>query len=378
MTIKRAAVSSAEVAAAWDGHVRDHPRATYLQTTAWAAVKAVNGWRSRLVLPDPALEEPDAPPKQPHEPGADPNTLDPSAPAAQLLVRPLPVLPWSLGYAARGPLVEPWTPDAAERWTDRLRGSGGLEGIGLLRMDPELEAGEASTEVVARLGSLGWRRARDAQPTATRVVDLRADEAGLWSDVRKKWRQYVNHARKAGIVVRDVDADSDPAALDRFGAIMRETSLRAGIPVRATSAYRDLWSAFRPAGEARLLFADDPSGTTLAALLLVRCGHRVTEPYGGMIAAGAEVRANYLLKWEAIRRSREEGATQYDLWGLPTPGIAHFKEGFGGREVRYVGAWDLDLDPLGAVAIRAAEAARSRGLKIRNRGRSGESSDPVT
>jgi peptidoglycan pentaglycine glycine transferase (the first glycine) len=188
----------------------------------------------------------------------------------------------------------------------------------------------------------------------------------------------VNHARKAGIVVRDVDADSDPAALDRFGAIMRETSLRAGIPVRATSAYRDLWSAFRPAGEARLLFADDPSGTTLAALLLVRCGHRVTEPYGGMIAAGAEVRANYLLKWEAIRRSREEGATQYDLWGLPTPGIAHFKEGFGGREVRYVGAWDLDLDPLGAVAIRAAEAARRRGLKIRNRGRSAESSDPVT
>ena len=66
-----------------------------------------------------------------------------------------------------------------------------------------------------------------------------------------------------------------------------------------------------------------------------------------MTAAGAELRANYLLKWEAIRRSREEGAATYDLWGLAHPGIAHFKTGFGGREVRYVGAWDLVLDPLG-------------------------------
>jgi hypothetical protein len=36
------------------------------------------------------------------------------------------------------------------------------------------------------------------------------------------------------------------------------------------------------------------------------------------------------------------------MWGgLAFPGIAHFKAGFGGREVRYIGAWDLVLDPLG-------------------------------
>jgi lipid II:glycine glycyltransferase (peptidoglycan interpeptide bridge formation enzyme) len=56
----------------------------------------------------------------------------------------------------------------------------------------------------------------------------------------------------------------------------------------------------------------------------------VVEPYGGMTAAGGESRANYLLKWEAIRTSREQGATSYDLWGLATGGIAHFKTGFGG------------------------------------------------
>jgi peptidoglycan pentaglycine glycine transferase (the first glycine) len=347
--------------AEWDARVRAHPRATYLQTTAWAAVKAPNGWQSRLVLTTDGAATADT--------AADLRAGTAADPGAQLLVRPLPVLPWSLGYAPRGPLVERWTPESAERWTGRLRAGTGLDGIGLVRMDPELEAGEASEAVVGRLRSLGWRRARDAQPHATRIVDLRADEAALWSGVRKKWRQYVNHARGAGVMVRDVDADAEPGALERFGAIMRETSLRAGIRVRALSAYRDLWAAFRPSGEAQLLFAEDAAGTTLATLLLIRCGHRVTEPYGGMTEAAADLRANYLLKWEAIRRSREAGAEEYDLWGLPTAGIAHFKEGFGGREVQYVGAWDLDLDRLGALAIRTAESSRRTYLRIRNLGR---------
>ena len=87
-----------------------------------------------------------------------------------------------------------------------------------------------------------------------------------------------------------------------------------------------------------------------------------------MTAAGAESRANYLLKWEAIRSSREQGATSYDLWGLATGGIAHFKTGFGGREVRYIGAWDLVLDPLGRQAYEVG-AARPACAGARRRGR---------
>jgi lipid II:glycine glycyltransferase (peptidoglycan interpeptide bridge formation enzyme) len=77
-----------------------------------------------------------------------------------------------------------------------------------------------------------------------------------------------------------------------------------------------------------------------------------------MTREGGESRANYLLKWEAIRSSREQGATSYDLWGLATGGIAHFKTGFGGREVRYIGAWDLVLDPLGRQVYQAAQRGR--------------------
>ena len=69
---------------------------------------------------------------------------------------------------------------------------------------------------------------------------------------------------------------------------------------------------------------------------------------------GATSRANYLLKWEAIRAFRAEGFASYDLWGIATGGIAQFKEGFGGRQVDYVGARDLPLRPAQDAALRLA------------------------
>ena len=85
-----------------------------------------------------------------------------------------------------------------------------------------------------------------------------------------------------------------------------------------------------------------------------------------MTEAGADSRANYLLKWEAIRSSREQGATTYDLWGLAHSGIAHFKTGFGGREIAYVGAWDLVLDPLGRRTYAVAQRTRVRMARLRH------------
>jgi lipid II:glycine glycyltransferase (peptidoglycan interpeptide bridge formation enzyme) len=226
-----------------------------------------------------------------------------------------------------------------------------------LRIDPEIERdGPLDPDGALRAGlrSAGWRPASPIQPNATRIIDLRADEEALWGDLRKKWRQYVNKARAAGITVTDAEGD----ALPEFYRIYRETADRAGFLIRTEQAYRDVWEAFRPTGNARLLFARRPDGVAVATLFLVRCGPRVVEPYGGMTADGGDSRANYLLKWEAIRSSREQGATSYDLWGLATGGIAHFKTGFGGREVQYVGAWDLVLDPLGRQAYERAQQTR--------------------
>ena len=326
--------------AAWDAFVSDADPGSYLQRSPWAAVKAVNGWSAvRLAAgPDPAGER----------------TI-----GAQVLVRRPRPLPWGFAYAPRGPVATAWTSGSlgafAEACRTTLRERAGR--VSHVRIDPEIELDGpldhgGSTRRALRIA--GFRPADPIQPNATRIIDLRADEEALWGDLRKKWRQYVNKARAAGIVVVDGDGDR----LGDFYRIYRETADRAGFLIRTEGAYRDVWEAFRPHGLARLLFAETPDGEPLATLLLLRSGPRVVEPYGGMTQAGGDSRANYLLKWEAIRTSREQGATSYDLWGLATGGIAHFKTGFGGREVRYIGAWDLVLDPLGRQVYLGAQRAR--------------------
>lgn len=334
----------------WDAYVRAHQRATYLQTSAWARVKAATGWSATHV-------------------GSRGGTV--GAFGAQVLTRPIPLLPWRFAYAPRGPLADAWNADTHWAWAQALRAAAQparpLERAAIVRMDPEVEDGP---EIRAALEGSGWRRAHEMQPRRTRIVDLTAEESAIWSDLRKKWRQYVNKARSGGVVVRDVDPTAETDAFDTFYRVMRDVSKRTALPLRSAATFRAVWEAFAANGESRLLFADGPSGDVQAVLLLVRCGAHVVEPYGGMTDVGAESRANYLLKWEALRTSRERGATSYDMWGLIGSGIDFFKEGFGGREVEYVGAWDLALSPVGAAAFRAGERGRQlyRATRRRLRG----------
>ena len=319
---------------AWDALVESSDPGSYLQLTAWANVKAVNGWVAYRILASERV-------------------------GAQVLVRRPRPLPWAFAYAPRGPVGGGWSTDEVASFTDSMRSRlpGAAGRVSHLRIDPEVEIdGPHDPDGALRraLTAQGWRQSTAIQPSSTRVIDLTPDEDALWGDLRKKWRQYVNKARSSG--VRVVDADGD--RLGEFYRIYRETADRAGFLIRTEAAYRDVWEAFAPAGRARLLFAEGADGEAVAALFLVRCGQRVVEPYGGMTQAGGDSRANYLLKWEAIRTSREQGATSYDLWGLATGGIAHFKTGFGGREVRYVGAWDLILDRTGRAVYEAAGRAR--------------------
>jgi lipid II:glycine glycyltransferase (peptidoglycan interpeptide bridge formation enzyme) len=321
--------------AAWDAFVARCVNGSYLQASAWAAVKAPNGWTSARVTAD----------------AGDGGTI-----GAQLLLRRPRPLPWAFAYAPRGPVATSWSAAAVGRFTDTLRAAS-LGRVSHVRIDPEIEAGgplDPEGSVAAALRAAGWQPTRPVQPASTRVIDLAVGEAALWSALRKKWRQYVNKARTAGVTV--IDGGDDP--IEPFYRIYRETADRAGFLIRTERAYRDVWEAFRPSGDARMLFAVDGDGAPQAALFLVHNGSRVIEPYGGMTGTGADLRANYLLKWEAIRGSAEAGATSYDLWGLAQPGIAHFKAGFGGREVRYIGGFDLVLSGLGRRIYGGAQAAR--------------------
>jgi lipid II:glycine glycyltransferase (peptidoglycan interpeptide bridge formation enzyme) len=301
---------------AWDSFVKGSSLGFHTQLTPWIQVKAANGWGGIRVVADA---------------GSGPI-------GAQVLTRRLGPGPFSIGYAPRGPVATTWDQASLGAFQDSLRRTARRLRLTHVTIDPPAE--DDATGRMLTDG--GWRPTDEVQPRRSWELPLAQPEEALWGGLRSKWRQYVQKARRSGVVVTDGGRED----LRTFYDIFVETALRTGFIPRTFESYVAVWDAYAPSGAAQLLFARLPGGEPVATLFVLHTGSRAVEPYGGMTPAGAESRANYLLKWEAIRRANEAGAAVYDMWGLKHSGIEQFKRGFGGREATYVGAFDLVTLPL--------------------------------
>jgi peptidoglycan pentaglycine glycine transferase (the first glycine) len=329
---------------AWNQFVAESSGPSFLQATPWGVVKRPNGWRSARIVVDA-----------------------PNGPiGAQLLVRHPRPLPKGFAYAARGPIT--WGPLDAETlgaFTEAARRAAGGLGIAHLRIDPELEDPDGSIAMALR--DVGWQPAPEIQPASTRIVDLTQTEAELLAGLRRKTRQSLHQAQAEGSSVISAGADRLPD----FHRTLAGTMDRVGLPFRSVGFFRDLWDAYAPAGQAMLLLAETPAGDVTSGTFLVGWGPRIVALYGGTTEEGRKRNAKYLVNWEAFIRAKAAGYKVYDLWGLPNEGITYFKAGWGGRQVDYVGAWDLVVDPLGARIFEAAVRARAAIARLRRLGRGG-------
>jgi len=333
--------------AAWNAFVESAPYHAFPQLWEWGEVRALGGWRPiRLAI------------------GA---SRDAPLAGAQLLLRRIPVLGWHLAYVPRGPIGRLDDPAVRDALVAALRALGQTERIATVRADPEARP---ETSYGAALVEAPWRAAPKVQPPITRLIDLAVGEDALRAGLRRKHRQYVNKAERAGVSIERFNG-SAPAgvigpALADFNRIYSFTADRAGFVARQPFYYQRVWSLFGPTGRARLSFALK-DGARIATLFHFTCGERVVESYGGMTDAGADSRANYLLKWDAIANAAREGFKIYDMWGLATGGIRQFKEGFGGDEIAYVGARDLALREPIHLALRVAIPAYGLAQRARLR-----------
>lgn len=318
---------------AWNAFVELAGYRSFPQLWEWGELREPFGWRPLRI-------------------GVGPDPARPPLAGAQVLVRHVPLLGWHLGYVPRGPVGDLDDPLIRDALLAALRSLARRERIATVKVDPEATADDPFG---ASLLTAPWRAATRVQPPRTRLIDLHASEDDLRAGLKRKHRQYVNKAERAGVTVERLDGNAaGPAAADAladFYRIYTHTAERAGFVARAERYYRRVWELFAPSGHARLAFAV-LNGERVATLFNFTCGDRAAEAFGGMLDVGAESRANYLLKWEAIRDFRAAGFAVYDMWGLATGGIAQFKEGFGGRRVDYVGARDLPLRTVPDAALR--------------------------
>jgi lipid II:glycine glycyltransferase (peptidoglycan interpeptide bridge formation enzyme) len=297
--------------AVWDAFVEDSDTDFPLQMSAWARAKAPYGWSSARVVADG---------------GSGPI-------GAQVLVRSLGPGPFAMGYAPRGPVATVLDEASLAAFSSALRDFARARKLTHVTADPGLEG----TAHHVLFEGAGWQPADALQLASTQIIDLSKSEEELWHDVYKSSRRYANGARKQGCTVRE----GGEAELRVFYDILVETAHRSGFIPRALEAYAHVYRAFAAHGQARILFGYLPDGSPVSSKMILTSGGRASQLYGGLNDAGGQARSGHFFEWQAILTSKAAGATIFDMWGRSTKGIAHFKQGFGGRVVEYGGTFDL-------------------------------------
>ena len=321
----------------WDEFVARSQSGHLLQSWTWGEFKARFGWRAQRI----AIVEQSR-----------------VVAAAQVLFRALPGGLWTVAYVPKGPLLDLDTPSGTRTAAllSALHAACRRQRAILLKVEPDWEDDQ---QAHTRLQLQGFRPSRETvQPQRTVLVDLRPDEEAILAHMKPKTRYNIRLAERKGIRVRRGTAQDLPI----FYGLLQVTSQRDGFGVHTQAYYREAFCLFAAQQAVALLLAQY-EGKTLAALMVFACGKKSWYMYGASSNEERQRMPNHLLQWEAMRWAKARGCETYDLWGIPDVdesdlgpqmalaekqgvlstglgGLYRFKRGFGGDEVRYVGAYD--------------------------------------
>ncbi|MEX0710197.1 MAG: peptidoglycan bridge formation glycyltransferase FemA/FemB family protein [Chloroflexota bacterium] len=278
-------------------------------------------------------------------------------------------------YVPHGPVMDYAHPSAGERLravSIGLREVGRAARVVAVKLEPRVEAESATTFAGTRLRPVP----RPVQVGQTRIVDLADDEA-LLASFDKDTRYAVRRSQREGVEVQVLTDASDPTPIDALHGLVLETQRRAGFPRPPLERYRTAWRALGGAGRASILEARR-DGQLLASGMLVMEGSQSFYLFAGSrreAVGEAKHYASFLLQWEMMRTARALGSQRHDLWGIAPAGagtdhawhgVGLFKKGFGGREVRWAGTWDVVVDPT-LYRLRATLAKARGALPRRSR-----------
>lgn len=306
----------------WDDYVLDnggHP----LQLWGWGQVKSAHGWVADRVL------------------GYDDEKI---VAAAQILTKKVPLPFRAISYVPRGPLGEQGTSEefltALGNFTKREHHSVALT----------IEPDSAEFPLYS-----SWKKSQNAiLPSSTVALDLEKSESDLLATMAKKTRQYIRKSAAEKITIKTVRSRLD---LEKCLEVYHQTSDRAGFGLHGDQYYLDVFSLM---GDHSPVFAAYVDDQPVAFLWLAVSLDTSYELYGGMNEQGAELRANYALKWHAIRKTKEWGLKNYDFGGLIEDGVSNFKRSWTDHDTVLAGTFDMPLSS----AYGLWASALPRGKKV--------------
>ncbi len=200
------------------------------------------------------------------------------------------------------------------------------------RIIPELPDNEHTRALMLQAG---YRRL-DRPGYQTRWLDLAKTGDDLRAGLRKKWRNSLSKAERAGLAL---DWDTRGAHLGWLLARHSADKAQKNYDGPSATLIRRLAVTFAQKG--RLLIGRAMLDKNAVAAILILChGTAATYQVGWSSDDGRRTAAHNLLLWQALCRLKNDGYTDFDLGGSnedTARGIKTFKDGMGGQAVTLAG-----------------------------------------
>ena len=316
----------------WDNYILEnggHP----FQLWGWGQVKAGHGWSAERLL---ALEN------------------DEIVAAAQVLIRHLPAPLKSIAYVPRGLVCWSTRPGFEVEFYNEI--------ANLVKRDYKSVALSIEPNSFDFSKPDKWvRSANKILPAETILLDLNLSESDLLAGMTKKTRQYIRKS-SADVEIRQVKTSD---GVEECLELYNQTAHRAGFNTHSRQYYFDVKLHMQDHSQ---IYAAYKGGEMVAFLWLIISADVGYELYGGVNELGQELRANYALKWHAIRLLKGWGLEQYDFGGMVAGGVANFKQGWAKESTLFAGSFDKPLSPLYRLWSKGLPLAKKTVQRVR-RGR---------
>lgn len=310
----------------WDDYILDN-RGHPLQLWGWGLLKQKHGWKVDHVI------------------GYD---NDEPIAAAMVLTKKIPMPFRAISYVPRGPVGDR---AGSNEFLELLAGYMKQKRKPVcLSIEPDSVNFEAPDTWTASGNSI--------LPALTIRLDLTKSESELLSVMAKKTRQYIRKSA-ADVDVRKVKQGTE---LDRCLSIYQNTSKRAGFNLHSTDYYHDV---FHSMADNCVIYAAYVDEEPVAFLWLAISAETAFELYGGMNETGQNLRANYALKWHAIKEAKSWGLNVYDFGGIIGEGVATFKRSWTNEDTALAGTFDRPLSPFYKLWVKALPQAKAKLQKLR-------------
>ncbi len=201
------------------------------------------------------------------------------------------------------------------------------------RILPETEDGPTAQKMIAQTGLEFLGKGYE-----TIWLDLTPETDTLRGSMKSNWRNKLSKAERAGLTVEWDHAGTHLAWLTAIYATDKDARGYGGPTPDLLRRYGPLLAARGDLLLGRAIL----DGVPVAFVLLVRHGRSATYLAGWSSDQGRENAAHHLLLWEGACVLKQKGIKELDLGGIndeSAEGIKIFKEGLGGRNVRYVGRY---------------------------------------